>query len=378
MCQGYVIRFRLTSFWDVPISGNCEDMKRIAMWMGSATNEESWAKIISANAALLLVRCGRWREDSTWVHGQQTSLSEKMPVARWRRLDDMCFGFFSAFRILRRTLKWAEGEPIALLIVEGPRGLLAVGLKRWGKVRTLVSLQSDYLPPVGKWRVRLHRRANMALNRFIVRQADEVWRLSPRIPTGEGHSHNYILPIYINDNGVPMAERREIMYFGVPSEDHALDVLFQVARRHDIPLHIVGDSPYLASIKMDAPPQTTFHGHIEPCRLSEIARHCFCAYAIYRNAGPQSYSYYGCPSKYFHCLANNLPLLTTNTAFFSGEIERNGIGRVVAPDPQPIEQAVLEMRDQGRNFYDAINRFRKNWNHSVESFLAERMAVLLP
>ncbi|MGA3163567.1 MAG: hypothetical protein ABSD77_05135 [Verrucomicrobiota bacterium] len=352
-------------------------MKRIVMWMGSATNEEGWAKIISAANTLFLVRSGRWRQDSTWVNGRQTFLSEKMPVARWRRLDDMCFGFFSAFRIMRRTLKWAEGEPIALLIVEGPRGLLAVWLKRWGKVRALVSLQSDYLPPVGKWHIRLHHRANMALNRFIARQADEVWRLSPRIPTGEGHSHNYILPIYINDNEIPPAERREIVYFGVPSEDHALDVLFQVARRHNIPLHIVGESPYLASIKADAPPKTTFYGYIEPSRLSEIARHCFCAYAVYRSTGPQSYSYYGCPSKYFHCLANNLPLLTTSTAFFSGEIERNGIGRVVAPDPQQIEQAILEMRGHSQDFYDAINRFRAEWNRGVESFLTGRMAVLL-
>jgi hypothetical protein len=352
-------------------------MKRIAMWMGSATNEGAWAEILSSFGEVFLVRCGKMREDSIWSNGRQIFLSEKKPVARWRRLDDVFFGFFSAFSIMRQTLKWTHGEPIALLIVEGPRGLLAVWLKRLGKIRALVSLQSDYLPPVGKLHVRLHRRANMALNRFIAYRADEVWRLSPRIPTGEGHSRNYILPIYINDNEVPPAGRREIIYFGVPSEDHALDVLFQVARRHDIPLHIVGESPYLASIKADAPPKTTFYGYIEPSRLSEIARHCFCAYAVYRSTGPQSYSYYGCPSKYFHCLANNLPLLTTNTAFFSGEIKKNGVGRVVVLDPQQIEQAILEMRRHSQDFYDAINRFRVEWNRGVERFLAERMAVLL-
>jgi len=352
-------------------------MKRIAMWMGSATNEGAWAEILSSFGEVFLVRCGKMREDSMWSNGRQIFLSEKKPVARWRWLDNAFFGFFSAFSIMRQTLKWAHGEPIALLIVEGPRGFLAVWLKRLGKVRALVSLQSDYLPPVGKLHVRLHRRANMAWNRFIGRNADELWKLSPRIPIGEGHSHTHVIPVYINDNKVPQTQRREIMYFGVPSRDHALDVLFDIARQHDIPLHIVGDSPYLHSIKSSATPKTTFHGHTEPEHLAEIAKHCFCGYAVYRNTGPQNYSYYGFPSKYFHYLANNVPVLTTNTAFFSQDIEKNGVGRVVSPEPCQIEQAILEMRDHSEDFYHAINHFRVEWDHNVEHFLAERMAVLL-
>ena len=347
------------------------------MWMGSATNEGAWAEILSSFGEVFLVRCGKMREDSIWSNGSQIFVSGKKPVTRWRWLDNVFFGFFSAFGIMRQTLKWTHGEPIALLIVEGPRGLLAVWLKRLGRVRALVSLQSDYLPPAGKLHVRLHRRANMALNRFIGHNADELWKLSPRIPIGAGHPHTHVIPVYINDNKIPPTERREIMYFGVPSQDHALDVLFDIARQHDIPLHIVGDSPYLHSIRSSATPKTTFHGHVEPEQLVEIARHCFCGYAIYRNTSPQNYSYYGFPSKYFHYLANNVPVLTTNTAFFSQDIEKNGVGRVVPPEPRQIEQAILEMRDRSQDFYQAINRFRAEWNLGVEGFLAGRMAVLL-
>jgi len=187
-----------------------------------------------------------------------------------------------------------------------------------------------------------------------------------------------VVPVYIDDNEVPLMERREIVYLGIPSEDHALDMLFDVARRHDIPLHIIGQSPYLDAIKPNAPSKTTFHGYVtDSNRIKAIVKHCFCGYAVYRNIGPQNYSYYGAPSKSFYYLANNVPVLTTNTAFFSQEIEKAGIGRVVMSDPQQIEQAILEMRDHSGDFFHAINRFRAEWNHSVEHFLAERVAVLL-
>jgi hypothetical protein len=72
-----------------------------------------------------------------------------------------------------------------------------------------------------------------------------------------------------------------------------------------------------------------------------------------------------------------VPVLTTNTAFFSQDIEKNGVGRVVSPEPRQIEKAILEMRDHSADFDQAINRFRKEWNRGVENFLAGRMAGLL-
>jgi glycosyltransferase involved in cell wall biosynthesis len=251
-------------------------------------------------------------------------------------------------------------------------------MKWMGKVRTLVSVHSDHLPLAGSLPVRLHRRFNLTLNRFIARHADEVWRLSPRIPIGERHPHNYVVPVYINDNKIPLETRRDIVYVGIPSPDHALDVLFDVARRHDIPLHIVGDSPYLRSIQMLAPPKTEFHGYVtDPVQIREIVRRCFCGYAVYRNTGPENYSYYGIPSKPFHYFANNVPVLITNTAHFSQYIEKHGVGCVVPPDPEKIERAILEMQKRSEEFYLAITRFRVEWNQDTEKFIAKRMAALL-
>jgi glycosyltransferase involved in cell wall biosynthesis len=353
-------------------------MKRVVMWMGMGNNEPGWAKIISTASNVFMVRCGLVQQISVWENGQCTWLVLGKPAGRWLLIDRVFFGFFSACRLTWLTWKHTRQQPVAFMVVEGPRGFLALWLKWLGKVQALVSLHSDFLPPTGKWPVRLHRCLNMALNRFIARHADEVWRISPRIPIGDGHARNFVVPIYIDDNRIPLLERRGIVYLGVPSEDHALDVLFEIARRHNIPLHIIGASPYLDSIKSSAPADTTFHGYLtDPARIAEIVKHCFCGYAVYRNTSPQNYSYYGVPSKSFHYLANNVPVVTTDTAHFSQIVENHHVGRVVSPEPEQIEAAILQMREHSRAFYDAVNRFRIEWNRGVEDFLAGRMKVLM-
>jgi hypothetical protein len=97
---------------------------------------------------------------------------------------------------------------------------------------------------------------------------------------------------------------------------------------------------------------------------------------VYRDTGPQSYSYFGIPSKTFYCFASNTPVVTTNTAHFTQNIENYGIGRVVNPTPGEIEKAVLELKEQFRLFYEAINRFREVWNAKAEQFHHEHLAAL--
>jgi glycosyltransferase involved in cell wall biosynthesis len=354
-------------------------MKHIVMWMGNGNNEPGWAKILSNRGLVFLVQgSSKTPLISTWQNGLQTKLETTSPLLRWPLIDRVFFGFFSAVQLARLTLKHTRGEPIALLIADGPSGCLGLWMKWRRQVHTLVSMHSDYFPPVGTWFVRLHRCIIRALNRYVVHNADEVWRISPRIPTGKGHPRNYVVPVYINDNRTAMEERKDIVYLGVPSADHDLETLFEVARRHFIPLHIIGDSAYLRSIQLKAPPNTTFHGYLtDPERIKEIVKHCFCGYAVYRNTSPANYSYYGIPSKSFHYFASNVPVLTTNTAYFSQYIEKYSVGCVVLPDPAQIEAAILQMRDRYQDFYQAITQFRAEWNCNVGNFLIERMAVLL-
>lgn len=174
------------------------------------------------------------------------------------------------------------------------------------------------------------------------------------------------------------ASREEVAYIGFPSPDHALDVLFDICREHSFRLNVIGDSPYLQSVKHLAPAGTVFHGFLnDEEKIGKILGRCFCGYAIYRDTGPTSYSYYGFPSKTLYCFASNVPIVITNVAHFNAEFEKRGVGRVVEPVPEEIEKAMLELRDRYETYSQAIDRFRTEWNVGVETFHRERMAELL-
>jgi glycosyltransferase involved in cell wall biosynthesis len=205
-----------------------------------------------------------------------------------------------------------------------------------------------------------------------------VWRLSPRILIGKNHPNNFVVPVFLNENKTVRKKVDSIIYVGFPSKDHALDILFEIAERHNMPLEIVGESAYLDSIRSTAPAQTKFHGYItDSDRIAEIVAHCFCGYAVYLNTGKHSYSYYGFASKTFHYLSNDVPVVTTSTSFFSEFIESKGIGHVVPPEPEAIERAILDIKTRTEEFSKQIAIFRQEWNSKVGRFFDYRMAVLL-
>ena len=186
------------------------------------------------------------------------------------------------------------------------------------------------------------------------------------------------MPLLIDNNRTLPDGRDEIGYIGFPSPDHALDVLFEICRKHGFKLNVFGDSPYLQSIRPLAPPGTVFHGITnDNVKIGSVLARCFCGYAVYRDTSPNSYSHYGIPSKCLQLFASNVPVVTTNTAHFTQYIAQSGAGCVVEPAPAEIEKAVLDIRARFPVYYEAINRFRETWNAGVEKFHHERIGGLL-
>ncbi|MEI7728356.1 MAG: hypothetical protein WCO56_02245 [Verrucomicrobiota bacterium] len=181
----------------------------------------------------------------------------------------------------------------------------------------------------------------------------------------------------INESARVEGARAEVVYIGYPSEDHALEILFEICKRHQWKLNIIGDSPYLQSIISLAPPGTVFHGvQSDNRRIQEVIVRCFCGYAVYLCTGPASYSYYGFPSKTLAYLSNDTPFVTTDTNFFSAEFERFQIARVVEPQMAAIEEAMLQIRAHYSEFAEAIRRFRKDWNSDSLKFHQDRFTEL--
>jgi len=353
-------------------------MKRIVMLQGMGNNERGWARLVSVFGRVALIQQGMIQHVEIWENRQCVFNGPETNLTSSRKLDEVTFSLLTMLRSIVCCYRFTRGEKIDVLIAANySMGLSALVLRLVGKAGKAVVLLSDFLPPRGSFVVRLHRRLTTAITRFVVKHADEVWTVSPRIPTATANQRNFVVPICIDDNRVPPGQREEIGYIGYPSPDHALDVLFDICKRHQFRLNIIGDSAYLQSIKHLAPPHTIFHGMLnDPAKINIILSRCFCGYAVYRDTSPQSYSYFGIPSKTFYCFASNTPVVTTNTAHFTQSIESHGIGRVVNPTPEEIEKAVLELKERFQLFYEAINRFREIWNAKAEQFHHEHLAVL--
>lgn len=353
-------------------------MKQIVMLQGMGNNERGWARMVSKFGRVVLIQQGMIQHVEVWENEQCLFNGPETSVMSTRKLDEMTFSTLTIGRSLARVREFTKGKKLDVIIATNySMGMAALFLRTFGKTKRAVVVLSDYLPIKGSPLVRLHRQASKWLTRLVAYCSDEVWTVSPRIPTATANPRNFVLPICLNDNHTPIGERNEVGYVGFPSADHALEVLFDICKRHGFRLNIIGNSAYLESIKSQAPPGTLFHGVLnDQDRINEIFSRCFCGYAVYRNTGPQSYSYFGIPSKTFHFLASNTPVVTTNTAHFTQTIEKFGLGRVVEPKLDEIESAVLEIRHDFKEFYEAINRFRKDWNAGVERFHRERLTVL--
>lgn len=349
------------------------------MMQGMGLNERGWAGLVSQFGRVVLIQEGYIDQASCWENGRCVFAGPEKNVSRTRFIDNLTFGLLTMFRTLRQCLKHTKHEQIDLVIAASySMAIVALLLRFFGKARKVVCTVVDHLPPTGRLAVRIHRRVAGWLNYCTARFADEVWAISTRIPAMRFNPNSHVIPFSIDDNKAVLTERAEIGYIGFPTHDHALDLAFEVCRKHGIRLNIIGHSPYLESIKHLAPPQTVFYGQLnDKEKIKDILSRCFCGYAIYRMTGAQSYSYYGFPSKSLYYFANNIPLLTTDTSLFTQEVGKLGIGRVVEPTLEKIEIAILDIKARYQTYYEAINRFRETWNNGVEKFHCERLAVLL-
>jgi len=349
------------------------------MFVGMGNNDRGSARLASEFGRTVLLQDGPVSHDEFWEKGERTYNGPEPKNNESRLLSELTFGLPGILRTIRRYRRVMENQPCDLIITSAyGQTFAALWLRTIGKTRKVVCVVSDYLPPSGKFLVRIHRRIAGHLVRLAVRLSDEAWAVSPRIPTVKANPRNFVLPLLIDDNHVPPEGRNEVGYIGFPSPDHAIDVLFDICRKHHFKLNIFGDSAYLQSIKQLAPPDTVFHGITnDNVKIGSVLGRCFCGYAVYRDTSSKSYSHYGIPSKCLQLFASNVPVVTTNTAHFTQNIATSGAGCVVEPEPEQIERAMLDIRNRFPVYYDAINRFRETWNAGVKQFHHERIGGLL-
>lgn len=350
----------------------------IVMLQGMGNNERGWAQMLSRWGRVVLIQLGLIEHVEVWAARHAEHNGPERSLRGSRKLDEALLSSLTMLRAWRLVKRFTKGQKIDLVIASNYNlGLVALCLRRLGQARKVVVVLTDHLPPRGSWLVRLHRRVTGAMNAWVAGRADEAWAVSPRIPALQANDRRFVVPLCLNENPSAAGPREEVGYIGMPSPDHALEILFEVCRKHDLRLNLIGDSEHLRQIRGAAPPGTVFHGLLnDPTRINQILQRCFCGYAVYRNTGPGSYSYYGIPSKTLAFFSSDTPVVTTNTAHFTAEIDRRGIGRVVEPVPEAIEAAILELKTRCAEYQAAIRRFRSEWNVEVTHFHRERLNAL--
>lgn len=355
-----------------------KNMKQIVMVLGVGINERGWAKFMSKFGRVTLIQMGLFEHVEIWEHEHRIYCGPETQTVKRRHYDEILFGLLGFFRVIGLIRHFTKGVKIDLFITGFYNiAFSAAFLRLCGKIRKRIFFVTDYLPAKGSWLVRLHRFVTGEMTKHAMKQADEVWSLSPRIHTANVNPRHFVVPICINKHQAISHSRDEIGYIGYPSYDHALEILFEICNRHNFRLNVIGDSPYLQSIKHLAPSGTVFHGLLnDEEKIGAIFSKCFCGYAIYRDTSPASYSYYGFPSKTFYCFASNVPIVITNVAYYNHNFEKNGVGRVVKPVKEEIEHAILQLKQNYETYSQAIDRFRLEWNADVEKFHQERLANL--
>jgi glycosyltransferase involved in cell wall biosynthesis len=356
-------------------------MKNIIMVLGIGINERGWASVMSKHGRVTLIQLGPFVHVEIWENGTRTFNGPERKISkRFIWWDQAFLSAFTAIRAFKLIWEYTSNTKAdVVLSAFYSVSIVAWLLQKLGRVRRTIAFMADYLPPRGSFLIRLHRSiVNNWLTKTAAKCSDEAWVLSSRIGTKLKLNNFFTMPVALNYFLTSSGAREEIGYIGFPSPDHALDILFEVAKKHGMSVNIIGASPYLDSIKHLAPPQTAFHGLLnDEKKIGEILAKCFCGYAIYRDVSPNSYSYYGFPSKTLYCFASNTPIVITNVAEFNEEFEKRGVGHVVPPEPAVIESAILDLKKNYENYSQSIDHFRVEWNAHVEAFHQERISALL-
>jgi len=245
---------------------------QIVLLQGVGNNERGWARLLSKFGRVTLIQRGMIEHTEIWEHEACVHNGPETSIVRSRFYDERAFAGLTFLRSLALFREHLGGQPADVIIAANHgMGLAALWLRRRGKAKRVIVFLTDFLPPRGSWAVRMHRWVTTRMNRFACRYADEVWSVSPRIPTMQVNPRHFVVPLCLEEQPVPEQERREIGYIGYPTADHALEILFEVCRKHQIRLNVVGRSPYLDSIKHLAPPEAVFHGMLnDTVKLNQI------------------------------------------------------------------------------------------------------------
>lgn len=259
---------------------------------------------------------------------------------------------------------------------------LGLWLKKLGRVDKVIYYCLDYYPkPKNKG---FHYFVNILFRRldaWIIRNADVIWSISPRIKEAR-QIYAGIKPSSYKDIVVPLGYRQGIErgldlserepfslgFVGTISQNQGLDLVAEGIKelKRDFPeikAHIIGDGPYANDIKdkvkaLGLEKNFIFHGFVRQDKeVYNILSRCMAGLATW-TGGEDDMSIYADPGKPKLYALLGLPIVITSAPYVSELIAQTGAGEVIEYKPDDFARAVKKIISDFKNYQQGLERFR--------------------
>lgn len=230
-------------------------------------------------------------------------------------------------------------------------------LKKWGSVEKVIYYSHSLREK--RYSFFLSNMVYHYLDTLCIRNSDYIWNLSRRLMEKRSRQNipqtkNLWVPVGINYNKINrlsprQVDRHHLVFSGHLRRTNGVQLAIKAlpALRKEIPtirLTIIGEGEYESPLRQmvkDAGLEdcVQFTGLMDYDRLLDFLPRCGIGIAPYL-PDPDSIIWSTDPTKIKDYLACGLPVIVTNVAESSGEIEQEKAGQVISYDPDEFQRAV--------------------------------------
>lgn len=305
------------------------------------------------------------------------------------RFKSVIFNYFlEIFLNLKSIFK--DKDKFDLFVGVDPlNAFTGVILKKLGRTKKVVFYTIDYSPK--RFNNKLLNNIYHWVDKFCLKNADEVWNVSPRIAEGRAKVRGLKQNIYNNQKVVPIGiwfnrvkrlpfdeiKKHQLLFIGHLLEKQGVQIVLDsipeiIKHIPDFHFLIVGGGEYEGKLKaktaeLGIEKYVTFTGWVKDrSKIDKIMAESALAVAMY-DKEKDTFTYYADPTKLKDYLSASLPILLTDVPYNAKEIENHRCGKIISYDKNELSQAIIEfMKDENKlkEYRDnAINYAKQfDWN----------------
>lgn len=262
-------------------------------------------------------------------------------------------------------------------------------LKFFGFGKNIIYFVIDYVPL--RFQNKLLNMLYHAIDNIAADKSNWTWNLSPRMIEGRNKrwkkefANQLVVPHGVHASRIKRfpyhrINKHEILYMGVLLKKQGVQILLNalplIAEKiPDITFTIIGRGPYEGELRkivkhLKLTNRVCFLGYIEShSEMENRMARASIAIALYdKSVDINDYTYYADPGKIKNYLGAGVPVVMTDVAWISKEVEKAKCGVIVKPDYKSVAKAVslllLNSKLMGEYRKNAI-KFAKNyeWDH---------------